>query len=213
MRWGVLLLRIPDNWMTELLQVYDMKIRVMGCRPYGKNGGRGLVRIGSENNLDEILGSIQKRKEVVRTSFSHASDCEVVGEVVLDRCAACTALRRSDCFMVSSSSKPDGWLKWHVAAESNGAICDLADLLKRNGCEVVLGEISAPARVHGLTQRQEEILLFAHSNGYFEYPKGIKLRDLSGIFNVSSSTISEILRAGQRRVFAEYFIPYMFGKK
>ncbi len=65
--------------------------------------------------------------------------------------------------------------------------------------------ISGSSGASGLTLRQKEILQFAYSNGYYEYPRRISLRELSKIFDISSSTMSEILRAGQRRIFSEYF--------
>ncbi|MDJ1421039.1 MAG: helix-turn-helix domain-containing protein [Candidatus Methanoperedens sp.] len=200
-----MLLRIPDNWMTQLLSDHDVHIRVFGCVPYESRGGRGLMRISSDENLDILLDDVRRRREVLRASFSRVSERAVVGEVVIDRCAACMALKQSDCFMVSSRSSIRGWLEWTVAAESNGTISDLVDLLKRYGCEAQLTRISSSSGGCGLTPRQEEILQFAYSNGYFEYPRRIRLRDLSLIFDVSSSTMSEILRAGQRRVFSEYF--------
>lgn len=205
MRWASLRLKIPDNWMIQLLKEHKVDIRVFGCVPYQSRGGRGLVRLSSDENLDDILGRIRSRKEVVRTSFTRESDRTVMGEVVIDKCAACIALKQSDCFMVSSKSREDGWLEWAVAAENNSTIHDLVYLLQKNKCEVHLTRISGSSGASGLTLRQEEILHFAYSNGYYEYPRRISLRNLSRIFEVSPSTMSEILRAGQRRIFSEYF--------
>lgn len=206
MRWATLQLKIPDNWMTQLLHDNnDVRIRVFGCMPYESRGGRGLMRLSSSEKLDAILESIKGSQGVLRTSFSRVSERSVFGEVVIEKCAACTALRQSECFMVSSKSNTGGWLEWSVAAESNGLIYDLIDLLKRHGCEVLLTRVCASSGACGLTQRQEKILQFAYSNGYYEYPRRICLRELSLIFDVSPSTMSEILRAGQRRVFSEYF--------
>jgi predicted DNA binding protein len=206
MRWATLRLKIPDNWMTQLLHDRrDVNIRVFGCMPYESRGGRGLMRLSSSGKLDAILDGIRKREDVIRTSFSRISERAAFGEVVIKKCAACMALKRSGCFMFSSKSRPDGWLEWAVAAESNGTAYDLIDLLKRYGCEVQLSRISASSGSIGLTQRQEDIMRFAYSSGYYEYPRRIKLRELSQIFDISPSTMSEILRAGQRRVFSEYF--------
>jgi predicted DNA binding protein len=198
-------LKIPDNWMMELLQNHNVDIRVFGCIPYQSRGGRGLVRLSSNEDLDVILNRIRSRKEVVRASFSHENDKAVMGEVVIDRCAACTALKQSDCFMVTAKSRREGCIEWAVAAESNSAIHDLVYLLGKNKCEVQLIRVSGSPDASGLTMRQEEILHFAYSNGFYEYPRRISLRDLSMIFDVSPSTISEILRAGHRRIFSDYF--------
>lgn len=194
--------------MMQLLQNHNVDIRVFGCIPYQSSGGRGLVRLSSNENLEDVLNKIRGRKDVVRASFSNESNKAVIGEVVIDRCAACTALKQSDCFMVSSKSTEEGWLEWAVAAESNSAIYDLINLLGENKCEVQLTRISGSPGASRLTLRQKEILQFAYNNGYYEYPRRVSLRDLSRIFDVSPSTMSEILRAGQRRIFSEYFGKY-----
>lgn len=204
-RWAVMLLKIPDNWMMQVIQNHNVDIRVFGCIPYQSRGGRGLVRLSSNEKLDVILHEIRNCKDVVRASFSRETDQTCIGEVIIDRCAACMALKQSDCFMVSAKSRREGCLEWAVAAESNSAIHDLVELLGKNKCEVQLTRISGSSVASGLTLRQEEILQFAFSNGYYEYPRKVNLRDLSRIFDVSPSTISEILRAGQRRIFSEYF--------
>ncbi len=205
MRWAILRLQIPDNWMMQLLQEHNVDIRVFGCIPYQSRSGRGLVRLSSDENLVAILNRIRSRKDVLKASFSSESDRAIVGEVVIERCAACIALKQSDCFMVSSRSRNGGWLEWAVAAENNSMVHDLVYLLEKNKCEVQLTRISGSSGASGLTLRQEEILQFAYSNGYYEYPRRISLRELSKIFDISSSTMSEILRAGQRRIFSEYF--------
>ncbi len=206
MRWAKIQLKIPNNWMTWLLHDHDIHIQVFNCMPYGTEGGRGLIRLSSNENIDALLDLIRNRREVIRTCFSYAPDRTIVGEVVIDKCAACMALKQSNCFMVSSKSTVGGWLEWTVAAENNSAIHDLIDRLERNRCDVYLTRISNFSGGSSLTPRQDEILKFAYSNGYYEYPRRIRLRDLSLIFEVSPSTMSEILRAGQRRIFSEYFI-------
>ncbi len=205
MRWAILRLQIPDNWMMQLLHEHNVDIRVFGCIPYQSRGGRGLVRLSSDENLEVILSRIRSRKDVLKASFSSESDRAVVGEVVIEKCAACIALKQSDCFMVSSRSRSGGWLEWAVAAENNSMVHDLVYLLEKNKCKVQLTRISGSSGASGLTLRQEEILQFAYSNGYYEYPRRISLRELSRIFDISPSTMSEILRAGQRRIFSEYF--------
>ncbi len=39
----------------------------------------------------------------------------------------------------------------------------------------------------------------------FDYPKKISLRDLAAMFDISISTLSEMLRKGQRKIMEEYF--------
>jgi predicted DNA binding protein len=205
MRRAALRLKIPGNWMIKILKEHDVHIRVFGCMPYGSGGGRGLLRLDTNDNLTSVLSRIRKCREVLKVNLSRLSDRVAFGEVVIDSCAACTALKQSRCFMVSSQSKDNGWLEWEVAGDNNSTIYDLIDLLEKQGCELQLSRISAASGRCSLTQRQEEVLQFAYSNGYYEYPRRINLKELASIFEVSPSTMSEILRAGQKRVFSEYF--------
>ena len=48
-------------------------------------------------------------------------------------------------------------------------------------------------------------LQIAFERGYFDYPKRISLRDLAAMFDISISTLSEMLRKGQRKIMEEYF--------
>jgi hypothetical protein len=89
---------------------HNVDIRVFGCKPYQSRGGRGLVRLSSNENMNDILNEIRSHKGVTRASFSRESDQAVMGEVIIDKCAACNALKQSDCFMLSSKSGGEGWL-------------------------------------------------------------------------------------------------------
>ena len=52
-----------------------------------------------------------------------------------------------------------------------------------------------------LTWRQEEVIVTAVARGYFDFPRAISLTGLSKLVGVRPSTLSEILRSAERRVF------------
>ena len=56
-----------------------------------------------------------------------------------------------------------------------------------------------------LTTRQEQIVKMALEMGYFEFPKKIKLEELSDRFGVSAGTLSEILRRAEKNILTHYF--------
>ncbi|RLI82267.1 bacterio-opsin activator [Archaeoglobales archaeon] len=56
-----------------------------------------------------------------------------------------------------------------------------------------------------ITYREEEILKIALEKGFFDFPKQIKLEELAEIFGIAPSTLSEILRRGQKKVLKNYF--------
>jgi len=56
-----------------------------------------------------------------------------------------------------------------------------------------------------LTGRQEEIIRIALDKGYFDCPKKTSIRELSRMFGISKSTLSEVLRLGQKKIIKSYF--------
>lgn len=207
MRWANIQLKIPENWMSEIITDKSIgieKIHVLNCRSYKYRGGTGVVKIISkENNLNTVQNFIENHDNVYKSNFYQMSDKILLGEITLDKCSACIALNKSECLMISSQSKKDH-IQWTVAAEKNNEIFDLIFYLKSYGCDAQLIKITSPDNF-SITDRQKELLKYAYSKGFFENPKKIKLRDISNTFNISASTASEILRSGQRKIFAEYF--------
>ncbi|MDG7006881.1 MAG: helix-turn-helix domain-containing protein [Nitrososphaerota archaeon] len=55
-----------------------------------------------------------------------------------------------------------------------------------------------------LTTRQEQILSIAFEGGYFDFPKGVGLKELASETGIKTSTLAEILRRGQRKILGEY---------
>lgn len=63
MRWAKFLIKIPNNWMTWLLHDYNIRIKVFNCMPYEHEGGRGLIKLSSNENIDAIFDLIRNRSE------------------------------------------------------------------------------------------------------------------------------------------------------
>ena len=56
-----------------------------------------------------------------------------------------------------------------------------------------------------ITYREEEVLKIALDKGYFDFPKKVKLEELAAYFDIAPSTLSEILRRGQKKILKKYF--------
>ena len=54
------------------------------------------------------------------------------------------------------------------------------------------------------TDRQEEVIRKAFSLGYFDFPCGKDSNEVAKEVGVSISTLSEIFRAAERRIFSEF---------
>jgi|GEM_PF-5152171 len=56
-----------------------------------------------------------------------------------------------------------------------------------------------------LTARQRTIIQTALEEGFYDYPKKANLKELAEEFNVSISTVSEIIRRGEKNILKHYF--------
>ncbi len=200
-----LLVRIPKNWMSELTERFGVRARVLDRKPYGPHGVQDLVelQLGPEDPV-QVLAAIRHNGFVARASLEATEHGRALASVST-RCMACRALAASKCFLVRSTSRPDGQLDWELVAEDRAQVSALVGRLEKVGCGVTLGHLKEVEDDEALTRRQEEILRVAFERGYFDYPKRVGIRDLAGTFHVSISTVSEVLRKGQTKVFASYF--------
>jgi len=55
-----------------------------------------------------------------------------------------------------------------------------------------------------LTPLQRRALVIAYLNGYYEFPRGIRLSELAGRMEVTPSSMSETLRAAERKIMTRF---------
>ena len=72
-----------------------------------------------------------------------------------------------------------------------------APLLSKQNFDDLLREL--------LTERQWEVLRIAHDNGYFERPRDIHQRQIAAELDITQETVSQHLRAAQRRLLSTVF--------
>ncbi|MDI9642150.1 MAG: helix-turn-helix domain-containing protein [Archaeoglobales archaeon] len=56
-----------------------------------------------------------------------------------------------------------------------------------------------------ITLREEEILKIALQKGFFDYPRKIRLEELAKQLGMAPSTLSEIMRRGQKKILQKFF--------
>jgi predicted DNA binding protein len=107
-------------------------------------------------------------------------------------------------FLVFPVDIQKGRMKWLLITDNNRTIGDVSDRLEKCGCDVKIDRITALSEKGILTQRQEAAIRIAFSSGYFDYPRRMSGLKLANKLGISMSTLSEIMRTAQRRIFAEY---------
>ena len=97
-----------------------------------------------------------------------------------------------------------GRMKWLLITDDNRTIGKIFDQLAEVGYDVKIERVTTFGGKRILTERQEEVIRVAFSSGYFDYPKRTGSSKLASRLGISISTLSEIMRAAQRRILAEY---------
>ena len=203
---AIISLKIPENWMSEIVKAHPATIKVIDCMPFGRAGGRGLVEIKAlDDEMSEIVEEIRMLPSICKIDIASSEKGKVIGAVATNKCVACRALTGSDCFLTSASSKKDGRIEWTLITGGKASLQQLFKKLEEFRCQAELIRISNINDKDILTARQKEIVLIALEKGYFDYPKKTNIRELANDFGISISTLSEILRKGQRKIILEYF--------
>jgi predicted DNA binding protein len=203
---AVLSLKIPDHWISEVSENYPATIKVIDRVPFSEQGVKDLVEIQAPAEvMDEIIDTIKKNPLVVKVDTTVTDRGKVLNAVTTSRCEICRILTDADVFLISAQSKDKGKVEWTIILSEKKVLKDIFDHLKEKSVEAELVKLTKIDDKETLTERQDKITQVAFDRGYFDYPKRISLRELARMFDVSPSTLSEILRKGQRKIVMDYF--------
>lgn len=203
---AVISLKIPKNWMSEIPEKYPVTIKVIERVPYSEKGVKDLVEIaGPQEVMEEVLADIKKNPLVAKMETTVTDRGKVLGAITTSRCEICRILTDSDVFLISAESKGNGKVEWTVVFTDKDVLKGIFDHLKSKSVDAELVKLTKIDDKETLTDRQDKITRVAFERGYFDYPKRISLRELARMFDVSPSTLSEILRKGQRKIVLDYF--------
>ncbi len=201
---AVISVRIPD-FVGDISKKHSAMVKILGCVPFSKTGAKSLLEVrASENEIPGVMRDFKASHGFTKVDMAKTGRNRMLATVSTTKCAICSTMAGSGCFLISATAKDD-YLHWTVLASSNDQIKALIQRMKKNGMETELVKITDISSKEELTKRQEDILRIALEKGYFDYPKKTSIRDLAKLFGISISTLSEILRSGQRKIMASYF--------
>lgn len=204
---AVVSLAMPDKWIKESLLEYPSIVKVISSKPLDKKGVRDLVEIEveREEDLGKVMESIRTSPNLSDVDITPIERGRALAVFTTTKCIVCRLLANTDCFLISSTSTKDGRMLWTLLSSEKPPLQDLMAKLEKHGAEPKLVSLTEIGDKDALTARQEQITRMAFERGYYDFPRSIGLRQLAKIFGVSTSTLSEILRKGQRRIMARYF--------
>ncbi len=203
---AVVSLAMPDNWITDVVEMYPSVIRIIDTKDM-KEGVRDLVQIDVENeeDLPKVIEQVRKNPNIFNVDISTIDRGRALAAFSTNQCVACRLLAGTECFLTGSTTTKDGRLKWTMLVTQKRALQELIDNLAKIHAEPKLIKLTEISDTDELTKRQEQVTRMAFERGYFDFPRRIGLKELATMFDVSTSTLSEILRKGQRRIMMRYF--------
>jgi predicted DNA binding protein len=203
---AVVSLSMPDNWITDIVEMYPSVIRIIDTKDM-KEGVRDLVQIDVENeeDLPKVIEQVRNNPNIFNVDISAVDKSRALAAFSTNQCVACRLLAGTECFLTGSMTTGDGRLKWTMLVTKKKALQELIDNLGKINAQPKLIKLTEISDTDELTKRQEQVTRMAFERGYFDFPRKVGLKELAASFNVSTSTLSEILRKGQRRIMMRYF--------
>jgi predicted DNA binding protein len=204
---AVVSLKMPDKWIKESLLEYPSIVKIISSKPADKKSVRDLVEIEveKEEDLNKVMESMKTSPNVFNVDITPIERGKALAIFTTTKCIVCRLLANTDCFLTASTSTKDGRMQWTLLISEKVPLQQLVANLERHGAEPKLVSLTEIGDKDALTARQEQITRMAFERGYFDFPRSVGLRQLAKIFGVSTSTLSEILRKGQRRIMTRYF--------
>lgn len=196
--------KVPD-FVGDISKKHNAIIKILGCVPFSKSGARSLIEVkAQEERLGMLMDDFKESHGFSHLDIAKTGSDKILASVSTTKCTICSTMAGSGCFLISATTKND-LLHWKVLASNNQQIKLLIDKMTQNGLDAQILKINDISSKEELTKRQEHILRIALEKGYFDYPKRTSIRELAKIFGISISTLSEVLRSGQKKVMASYF--------
>ncbi len=171
-------------------------IKIEGLTKIDRNI-KGLLRIKAEK-VENILHNLPSYCEGVSLSSQEA-------KVLMKEhtCLIAYPILESGCII--TEVKLDGKeVVWSIVCDDESFI-SLMRKLEEYEVEFEIIYKGKPDDKTKVTYREEEILKIALEKGYFDYPKKVKLEELARYFGIAPSTLSEIIRRGQKKILKKYF--------
>lgn len=204
---ALLSLAMPCSWIYNLAKEHQVRVLLIDTVQADEGITKDLVEINlREEDADAVIEFIKDFDHVVNVEITERHKGRLLAIVEVRDCPGCVSLATSDVFLLAAHTTEDKRIDWKVAFSNREDLDKLIWDLQSTGSDVELVRVSnAIDDGLRLTDRQLKIVEVAFKRGYYDYPKRISIRELARIFGVSTATVSEILRRGQRKIIKEHF--------
>jgi hypothetical protein len=193
-------LKMPEKlWLAAVSKHHkDSTFHLLSFLPTKELIGNTLIKIDGDD-VERILKEIKEHPSLIELSIlSQQKNSAVINTRTKDPWLL-SAMMKSEVLLKPPVKVKDGVAEW-VALSTRDRISVLMGLLDEKGISYRLKSIGEYSERPVLTERQAKLLDFALKLGYYEVPRKITLAQLARKLGVSKSTLSETLRAAEKRL-------------
>ncbi|MGI0092113.1 MAG: helix-turn-helix domain-containing protein [Nitrososphaerales archaeon] len=198
----------PENWVKDMERGHSALIKITDIRKGSaqREPVQEFVDISSATlSADDLVKSLGSSSGIQKIDLVRVSPHRVIGAITTERCPVCSTLSGLNCSLLSASTREDSKMDWRILVSGDDMLKQLTSRLDSQGVRYEIADIDKLVEKEDLTSRQEQIVKMALEMGYFEFPKKIRLVELSRRFGISAGTLSEILRRAEKHILAKYF--------
>jgi predicted DNA binding protein len=171
-------------------------LKVVDIRSSSKGSVKHLIDLGEEQ-IKKVPKNMFMNKRVENKSAVWMEN---------NGCKVCNTILMHDAFLVSGKSLEEHKILYSFLIPTFDEYQAILADLKKAGHKVNVCKIGKFEQQIGiLTENQERIFWLALKSGFFNYPRQINMVELSKKLGISTTTLSEIMRRGIRRLLEHYF--------
>jgi len=203
-----LIVDVPENWVKDMERGHSALIKITDIRKgtSPKPLVQEFVEISSTKlSSDELIKSLGSSGDIQSIDLVPVSPHRVIGAITTQWCPVCSTLSGLNCSLLSATTREDGKMNWRILVSGEDSLRELTGRLEAQGVHYEIGDIDKLIEKEDLTARQEQIVKMALNLGFFEFPKKVRLVELSEKLGISPGTLSEILRRAEKHILTRYF--------
>jgi predicted DNA binding protein len=191
-------------WAADISARHSIPITVLDSRPGARPGEtlnwiRALVDL---KEADGLISGIRGHHSVVSSELVKTKR-GVMGVVKCNRCPLQSASGGLPCTVREHSVAPDRSAELTILASRKDSLGKIMSRLETAGLETTVLRTARQRERVLLTPKQERVLRTALANGYFDYPRKLRQRELSMICGMASSSLAELMRRAERNAIRE----------
>ncbi len=197
--------KVPVDCLVSSLIDNGVSVRILKVKQFGPYVIKETVEIAvSGNELLDIIDKLKENSNVLDVKVIYSDDVKALVNVVGIFNEIYKILADFDVFISAMRNLHDGWSELVLMVPNNKVLKKILKRLYDAGIQMRVKSITYAKNKTILTSKQDNIIRIAYELGYYDFPRKTNLTSLAKKLNLSSATLSEILRRGEYRIISGY---------